>query len=147
MNRRLSKVLRDIYTSGNEYTVLTLLDKLIDAVEKYEVEATAIYRHEIHVYDSEGVFSCWTVFYSGKSVLSEAEIRNAFSNFASGSAVASDTTYPAIRVTFSYVQVTEKFTPKVHIVKPTGVTIVSGANNDYQFEDTVTNIINEQEEE
>jgi hypothetical protein len=46
---RLSDKLKEIYTSGDTFTVLQLLDKLIKEVEKYEVEKTSMYVHTLRV--------------------------------------------------------------------------------------------------
>lgn len=59
--RTLSKILKDIYTEGDRYTVLQLLNKIIEAVEEYEEEgitiaAPPLYRHRYTIkksgYDS-----------------------------------------------------------------------------------------------
>lgn len=49
----LGKRLKTIYTSGDTYTVLELIKKLIDEVENYEEEQNSkrLYRHEI-VYET-----------------------------------------------------------------------------------------------
>lgn len=50
MSKTLAGKLRNIYSSGNEMTVLTLLDKLIKEVEKYEAEQGQIfYHHNIRI--------------------------------------------------------------------------------------------------
>ena len=46
---RLSDKLKEIYTSGDTFTVLQLLDKLIKEVENYEVEKTSMYVHTFTV--------------------------------------------------------------------------------------------------
>ena len=48
MSKAFAKKLKSIYTSGDNYTVLTLLEKLIAAVEEYEIEYTA-YLHEVKI--------------------------------------------------------------------------------------------------
>lgn len=58
---RLSKVLKDIYTSGNKYTVLQMLDKMIKEVEKYEVdkviEEGPVYTHFVTLSCSNGIIN------------------------------------------------------------------------------------------
>ena len=46
---RLSEKLKEIYTSGDTFTVLQLLDKLIKEVEKYEIDNIKIYVHTLTV--------------------------------------------------------------------------------------------------
>lgn len=46
---RLSDKLKEIYTSGDTFTVLQLLDKLIKEVEKYETGVTGLYRHKFSI--------------------------------------------------------------------------------------------------
>ena len=46
---RLSEKLKEIYTSGDTFTVLQLLDKLIKEVEKYEIDNIKIYVHTLTI--------------------------------------------------------------------------------------------------
>ena len=46
---KLSDKLKSIFTSGDSYTVLQLLNKLIKEVEDYEVEQTGVFVHTITI--------------------------------------------------------------------------------------------------
>lgn len=46
---KLSEKLKEIYTSGDTFTVLQLLDKLIKEVDKYEIEKTSMFVHKLRV--------------------------------------------------------------------------------------------------
>lgn len=50
----LSQYLKTIFTSGEQYTVIQLLNKLIQEVEKYEIETISIYRHLVTIKTEHG---------------------------------------------------------------------------------------------
>ena len=58
---RLSKVLKDIYTSDDKYTVLQLLHKFIKELEKYEVEKVIeegpVYTHFVTLACANGLIN------------------------------------------------------------------------------------------
>lgn len=49
----LAKQLKSIFTSGDQFTVLTLINKLIEEVEKYE-ETVTLYVHKISILTANG---------------------------------------------------------------------------------------------
>ena len=59
MSKLLHDKLKSIFATGNDYTVLTLLDKLIKAVEEYEVEYTA-YLHEVKITTTDNISTTFT---------------------------------------------------------------------------------------
>lgn len=61
----LSKILKDIYTSGDKMTVLQLLRKMIDEIENYEVDTIQLYRHLVQIRTVNG--SLLFVSYSANS--------------------------------------------------------------------------------
>jgi hypothetical protein len=70
---RLSDKLKEIYTSGDTFTVLQLLDKMIKEVEKYEVENTAVYQHVINIAFESGTHRI-TLINTNPDVMSISDI-------------------------------------------------------------------------
>ena len=147
---KLSKVLKDIYTSDNKVTVLQLLDKLIKAVETYEMHLP-LYRHSITCVSTEGSipFAVATTIYSGQPTFTEAELREAVKDATGWSATGADTTlfYSCYGVTFTYAAQTQKFTPKMKILKSDGPHNVSGSNDGYVIDDEVVQVTYTEEDE
>lgn len=56
---KLSKALRDIYTSNDKYTVLQMLDKMITLLEEHE---PGFYKHTIKVTYNTGSHNEWHTF-------------------------------------------------------------------------------------
>lgn len=70
---RLSDKLKAIFTSGDTYTVLQLLNKLIKEVENYEVEKTAVYKHVINIAFESGTHRI-TLINTNPDVMSISDI-------------------------------------------------------------------------
>ena len=107
---KLSKVLKDIYTSDNKVTVLQLLDKLIKAVEAYEVEKIIeegpVYTHFVTLSCSNGLINVTlTTTYDQELTLDNIKtlmLNNTNSIPCSGSYNASGDAYcPAINLRIS----------------------------------------------
>lgn len=87
----LSARLKDIYTSGDTYTVLSLLKKLIDAIEEFEDEELnkGLFQHKLKFADNK---ECVVVNTSSEAITSTDEITDMYGSASSSTVeIVSDT--------------------------------------------------------
>ena len=88
---KLSTKLKNIYTSGETYTVLTLLKKLIEAIEEFEDEELnkGLFQHKLKFSDNK---ECVVVNTSSEAITSTDEITDIYGSTSESTVeIVSDT--------------------------------------------------------